>query len=72
MSTKTARLGLTKPDVTDDVTQTIKDLAKNFDLLDAMFPVGAIYQSTKPTVSTVSEVPRGLYRRRGYTHADYQ
>ena len=49
MSTKTARLGLTKPDVTDDVTQTIKDLAKNFDLLDAMFPVGAIYQSTKPT-----------------------
>lgn len=49
MSTKTSRLGLTKPDVTDGVTQTIKDLSKNFDLLDAMYPVGAIYQSTKPT-----------------------
>lgn len=49
MSSKTANLKLTKPDITDEVTQTIKDLATNFDLLDAMWPVGAIYQSTKPT-----------------------
>lgn len=48
MSTKTPRLGLTKPDVTDETVQTIKDLAKNFDLLDAMYPVGIIIQLTKP------------------------
>ena len=49
MSTKTKNLKLVKSDVTDDVTQTIKDMATNFDLLDAMWPVGTIYQSTKPT-----------------------
>ena len=49
MSTKTKNLKLIKPDVTDEVTQTIKDLATNFDLLDALYPVGSIYQSTKPT-----------------------
>ncbi len=40
MSTKTPRLGLTKPDVTDETVQTIKDLAKTFDLLVAMFAGG--------------------------------
>ncbi|MCR5631339.1 MAG: hypothetical protein K6F24_05210 [Atopobiaceae bacterium] len=49
MSSKTKNMGLTKPDVTDEIQQSIKDIAKNFDLLDAMWPVGAIYQSTKPT-----------------------
>ena len=49
MSSKTKNMGLTKPDVTDEIQQNIKDIAKNFDLLDALYPVGSIYQSTKPT-----------------------
>ncbi|MBS6418876.1 MAG: hypothetical protein KH372_08675 [Olsenella uli] len=49
MSTKTANLKLVKPDVTDEVGQTVRDLAANFDALDAMWPVGSIYQSTRPT-----------------------
>lgn len=49
MSTTTASLRLTKPDVNDKVEDTIAALAANFDLLDALYPVGTIYQSTKST-----------------------
>ena len=49
MSTTTASLNLTKPDVNDKVEDTISALATNFGILDALFPVGTIYQSTKST-----------------------
>ena len=49
MSTTTASLKLTKPDVNDKVEDTISALATNFGILDALFPVGTIYQSTKST-----------------------
>ena len=49
MSSKTGTMGLTKPDVNDKVADTIAALAANFDKLDAMYPIGTIYQSTKST-----------------------
>ena len=49
MSTTTASLGLTKPDVNDKVEATIAALAANFDKLDAEWPIGSIYMSTKST-----------------------
>ena len=49
MSTTTASLRLTKPDVNDKVEDTIAALAANFGILDAMYPIGTIYQSTKST-----------------------
>ena len=49
MSTTTASLKLTKPDVNDKVEDTIAALAANFGILDAMYPIGTIYQSTKST-----------------------
>ena len=49
MSTTTTSLKLTKPDVNDKVEDTISALATNFGILDALFPVGTIYQSTKST-----------------------
>ena len=49
MSTTTASLRLTKPDVNDKVEDTIAALAANFGIIDALYPVGTIYQSTKPT-----------------------
>lgn len=49
MSTTTASLRLTKPDVNDKVEDTIAALAANFSIIDALYPVGTIYQSTKPT-----------------------
>lgn len=49
MSTTTASLRLTKPDVNDKVEDTIAALAANFDLLDALYPIGTVYQSTKST-----------------------
>ena len=48
MATRTKMLGLQKPDVNDLVTDTIKALSSNFDILDKMYPIGTIYQSTKP------------------------
>jgi hypothetical protein len=47
MSTTTSTMGLTKPDTSDKVADTIAALAENFALIDALFPVGSIYQSTK-------------------------
>ena len=49
MSTTTTSLKLTKPDVNDKVEDTIAALAANFGILDAMYPIGTIYQSTKST-----------------------
>ena len=49
MSSKTGTMGLTKPDVNDKVSDTIAALAANFGILDAMYPIGTIYQSTKST-----------------------
>lgn len=49
MSSKTGTMGLTKPDVNDKVADTIADLAANFALIDALYPVGTIYQSTRGT-----------------------
>ena len=50
MSTTTSRLGLVKPDVNDKKVTTIgTDLPANFDKLDAEWPVGSIYMSTKST-----------------------
>ena len=49
MSTTTKSLKLTKPDVNDKVEDTIAALAANFGILDAMYPIGTIYQSTKST-----------------------
>ena len=49
MSTTTASLRLTKPDVNDKVEDTIAALAANFGIIDALYPVGTIYQSTKST-----------------------
>jgi len=49
MSTTTNTMGLIKPDTTDEVTDTIAALAANFALIDALYPLGTIYQSTKNT-----------------------
>ena len=44
MSTTTASLRLTKPDVNDKVEDTIAALAANFDLLDALLPIGRVIE----------------------------
>ena len=44
MSTTTASLRLTKPDVNDKVEDTIAALAANFDLLDALLPIGRVVE----------------------------
>lgn len=49
MSTTSPNMGLTIPDVNDEVTDTINDLAANFTFLDAIYPVGSIYLSTTST-----------------------
>ena len=49
MSTTSPNMGLTIPDVNDEVTDTINDLAANFTFLDAIYPVGSIYLSTVST-----------------------
>lgn len=49
MSTTSPNMGLTIPDVNDEVTDTINDLANNFTFLDAIWPVGSIYLSTQST-----------------------
>lgn len=49
MSTKTTLMKMTCPAVTDDVQSTISALAANFNIIDALYPIGTIYQSTKST-----------------------
>lgn len=49
MSTTSATMKLIEPDVNDKVEDTITALAANFALIDALYPVGTIYQSTKNT-----------------------
>ena len=49
MSSTTSTMKLTKPDVNDKVSDTISALAANFDIIDKLYPVGTIYQSTKST-----------------------
>ncbi|MGL5173738.1 MAG: phage baseplate protein [Olsenella sp.] len=44
MSTTTASLKLTKPDVNDRVEDTIAALAANLDLLDALLPIGRVVE----------------------------
>ncbi|WP_124061629.1 hypothetical protein [Gordonibacter sp. Marseille-P4307] len=46
MSTKTSGPGFVKPDATDLVSQSIKDMGANWDrLADLLYPVGCIYMS---------------------------
>lgn len=49
MATTSATMKLTEPDVNDKVEDTITALAANFALIDALYPVGTIYESTKST-----------------------
>lgn len=49
MSEKLTGLGLTKPAITDTVQAFVESTANNVTILDAMWPVGSIYQSTKAT-----------------------
>ena len=49
MSSTSPNMGLTIPDVNDQVQDTITDLANNFTFLDAIWPVGSIYLSTQST-----------------------
>lgn len=49
MASTTSTMGLTKPDVNDAVADTIPALAANFELIDALFPIGTVYQSIKST-----------------------
>lgn len=46
-STTTGGIKLSKPDVTDQVTDTIKRLGDNFEAISAaLYPIGCIYMST--------------------------
>lgn len=49
MSTTTSNLGLTVPAMTDTVTALVSGIDASMTILDAMYPVGTIYQSTKST-----------------------
>ena len=49
MSSTTSTMKLTRPDVNDKVTDTISALSSNFAIIDALYPVGSIYMSTKAT-----------------------
>lgn len=49
MSETLTGLGLTKPAITDTVAKFVSDTAANVAILDAMWPVGSIYMSTKST-----------------------
>lgn len=49
MSEKLTGLGLTKPAITDTVQSFVEATAANVAIIDAMWPVGSIYQSTKAT-----------------------
>lgn len=49
MSSTSPNMGLAIPDVNDEVTDFVTDLAANFTFLDAIYPVGSIYLSTAST-----------------------
>ncbi len=49
MSSTSTNMGMTIPDVNDDVTDTISDLATDLTWLDGIWPVGSIYMSTVST-----------------------
>lgn len=49
MASTSPNMGLTIPDVNDEVTDSIADMAANFTQLDDIWPVGSIYISTRPT-----------------------
>lgn len=49
MSSTSPNMGLVIPDVNDEVTDFVTDLAANFTFLDAIYPVGSIYLSTRST-----------------------
>lgn len=49
MASTSPNMGLTIPDVNDEVTDSIADMAANFTQLDAIWPVGSIYISTRST-----------------------
>lgn len=49
MSSTSPNMGLTIPDINDEVTDFVTDLAANFTFLDAIYPVGSIYLSTAST-----------------------
>lgn len=49
MSTKLTGIGLTKPAITDTVADFVEAMAANAEALDAIWPVGSIYLSTKAT-----------------------
>ena len=46
MSESTTNMGLTKPTMSDTMTELVDGLRADLDLIDAFWPVGAIYQST--------------------------
>lgn len=47
MSIETTVMGLKKPVLNDMKGDTIAELAANFELIAALYPIGTIYQSTK-------------------------
>jgi hypothetical protein len=49
MATTSPTMGLTLPDVNDQTDATIPALAANFSKIDAIYPVGSIYLSTRST-----------------------
>lgn len=49
MSSTSPNMGLAIPDVNDEVTDFVTDLAANFTFLDKIYPVGSIYLSTAST-----------------------
>lgn len=49
MAETTETMGLTKPTVNDKVQDTIAAMAENFGIIDRLYPVGTIYQSTSST-----------------------
>lgn len=49
MSSTSPNMGITIPDVNDEVTDFVTDLAASLTVLDAIWPVGSIYLSTQST-----------------------
>lgn len=49
MSTVSPNMGLNIPDVNDEVTDFVTELAASLTKLDAIYPVGSIYMSTRST-----------------------
>ena len=49
MSTTSPNMGLTIPDINDTVTDFTTGVAASFTILDAIYPVGSIYLSTRST-----------------------